>query len=96
MPKITPVREKWAGTMTDRERFVNQMHYQPVDRCFNREFGYWKECHDLWPVFVENEIRSEGDANVLFAFDRMSALGTNTWLKRSSVTPPTGSSRQLA
>ena len=38
---ITPSRAKWPGTMTDRERFNNQMHYQPVDRCFNMEFGYW-------------------------------------------------------
>jgi uroporphyrinogen decarboxylase len=38
---ITPCRPKWQGTMTDRERFNRQMHYQPVDRCFNMEFGYW-------------------------------------------------------
>ena len=39
----TPSRPKWKGTMTDRERFNNQMHYKPVDRCFNMEFGYWEE-----------------------------------------------------
>jgi len=32
---ITPCRDKWKGTMTDRERFNNQMHYKPIDRCFN-------------------------------------------------------------
>jgi uroporphyrinogen decarboxylase len=31
---ITPIRPKWAGTLTDRERFVRQMHYAPVNRCF--------------------------------------------------------------
>ena len=40
---IKPCRPKWKGTMTDRERFVNQMNYKPFDRCFNMEFGYWDE-----------------------------------------------------
>ena len=25
--EIKPIRKKWKGTMTDRERFNNQMHY---------------------------------------------------------------------
>ncbi len=29
---ITPIRPKWKGTLTDRERFNRQMHYQPLDR----------------------------------------------------------------
>jgi len=37
------LRHKWKGAMTGRERFNRQMHYQSVDRCFNREFGYWEE-----------------------------------------------------
>jgi hypothetical protein len=49
---ITPCRPKWKGTMTDRERFNRQMHYQPVDRCFNMEFGYWDENFTEWPLFV--------------------------------------------
>ena len=40
---VKPCRSKWKGTMTDRERFNNQMHYKPIDRCFNMEFGYWDE-----------------------------------------------------
>jgi hypothetical protein len=32
MKTITPCRPKWTGTLTDRERFIRQMHYQPVDR----------------------------------------------------------------
>ncbi len=47
---ITPCRPKWAGTMTDRERFVRQMHYAPVDRCFNMEFGYWDDNFEVWPI----------------------------------------------
>jgi hypothetical protein len=53
---ITPCRQKWAGTLTDRERFNRQMHYQPVDRCFNMEFGYWDENYKLWPMFINNGI----------------------------------------
>ena len=39
---VQPIRKPWAGTMTARERFNRQMHYQSVDRCFNMEFGYGK------------------------------------------------------
>ncbi len=53
---IAPCRPKWKGTLTDRERFVRQMHYQPVDRTFNMEFGYWDENFKLWPIFSENGI----------------------------------------
>ena len=48
---IQPIRPKWKGTLTDRERFNRQMHYQPVDRCFNMEFGYWDENFTEWPLF---------------------------------------------
>ena len=49
---IQPCRPRWKGTMTDRERFNNQMHYRPVDRCFNMEFGYWEENFHQWTLFV--------------------------------------------
>ncbi len=67
---ITPCRPKWKGTMTDRERFNRQMHYQPVDRCFNMEFGYWDENFKQWPIFVENGITNNAEADVFFNFDR--------------------------
>ena len=38
-----PLLPPWPGTMTGRERFNRQMHFQSVDRCFNMEFGYWEE-----------------------------------------------------
>ena len=76
----TPCREKWQGTMTDRERFRCQMHYEPVDRSFNMEFGYWKECYEQWPMFLENGIKNEGQANRFFSFDRISATGGNVWM----------------
>ena len=74
---VTPCRPKWKGTMTDRERFNNQMHYKPVDRCFNMEFGYWDECYQEWDIFVKNGIKNEGDANVFFNFDSLGGVGGN-------------------
>lgn len=44
---ITPRRPKWKDTMTDKERFNNQMHYKPIDRFFNMEFGYWEKTSKL-------------------------------------------------
>ncbi len=77
---ITPCRPKWKGTLTDRERFVRQMHYQPVDRCFNMEFGYWNENFTLWPLFYENGIANNAEADVFFNFDRIHTIGGNIWI----------------
>ncbi|MFZ6029813.1 MAG: hypothetical protein ACOYYS_19030 [Chloroflexota bacterium] len=77
---VTPIRPKWKGTMTDRQRFNAQMHYQPVDRCFNMEFGYWNENFDEWPLFYENGIRSNEEADIFFNFDRQFSIGGNVWL----------------
>lgn len=76
---IKPCRPKWRGTMTDRERFNGQMHYQPVDRCFNMEFGYWEDNYQLWPMFVENGITNEEEANRFFNFDRIEVCAGNVW-----------------
>ncbi len=75
-----PIRNKWKGTMTDRERFVNQMHYRPVDRCFNMEFGYWDENFKEWDIFVENGIQNNAEADLFFQFDTIQAIGGNIWL----------------
>ena len=77
---ITPCRPKWPGTMTDRERFNNQMHYRSVDRCFNMEFGYWDENFHLWPLFRDNGIKNNGDADRFFSFDRIAGAGGRVWL----------------
>ncbi|MDO8685457.1 MAG: hypothetical protein Q7J78_02170 [Clostridiales bacterium] len=69
--QIKPIRAKWKGTMTDRERFNNQMHYKPVDRCFNMEFGYWEENYREWSIFTENGITDEIEANAFFNFDKI-------------------------
>jgi len=77
---ITPCRPKWKGTMTDRERFNRQMHFQPVDRCFNMEFGYWDENFQQWDIFVQNGITNNEEADIFFNFDRITAIGGNVWL----------------
>ncbi len=77
---VTPCRPKWRGTMTDRERFNRQMHYQSIDRCFNMEFGYWDENFHEWDLFVKNGIRNNGEADRFFNFDRIGNLGGNTWM----------------
>jgi len=80
---ITPCRPKWKGTMSDRERFNRQMHYQPVDRCFNMEFGYWDENFRLWSIFVDNGIKNNWQADVFFNFDRIGGWGGANWMNPS-------------
>ncbi len=72
---ITPCRDRWKGTMTGRQRFNNQMHYRPVDRCFNMEFGYWDENFTQWPMFVQNGIKDNDEADIFFNFDRIVGVG---------------------
>jgi len=78
-----PIRPKWTGTMTDRERFNRQMHYQPVDRCFNMEFGYWDENYTTWPMFINNHISNEAEANQFFSFDNIETIHGNVWIHPS-------------
>jgi uroporphyrinogen decarboxylase len=77
---ITSCRPKWAGTLADRQRFDRQMHYRPVDRCFNREFGYWDENFTQWPLFVQNRVTNNEEANRFFNFDRMENVRGNDWM----------------
>ncbi len=77
---MTPIRQPWKGTMTARERFNRQMHYQSVDRCFNMEFGYWNENFREWPLFYENGITSNREADAFFSFDRIEVIGGKTWM----------------
>lgn len=77
---IKPCRSKWKGTMIDRERFGNQMHYKPVDRCFNMEFGYWQENFTTWPIFIDNHITNNQEADIFFNFDLIKSCAGNHWL----------------
>jgi uroporphyrinogen decarboxylase len=72
---IKPILEKWESTMTDRERFVNQMHYKPIDRCFNMEFGYWDENFKQWDLFIDHGITNNEDADLFFNFDKLAVIG---------------------
>lgn len=72
--------DKWKGTMTDRDRFNSQMHYKPIDRTFNMEFGYWDENFLQWPLFVENEVKNNWEADVFFAFDKMRVAGGRVFM----------------
>jgi hypothetical protein len=77
---IVPCRPKWRGTLTDRERFRRQMHYLPVDRCFNMEFGYWEENFKEWPLFVEGGITNNDEAERFFNFDRITTVAGEIWM----------------
>jgi len=77
---ITPCRPAWKGSMTARQRFNNQMHYRPVDRCFNMEFGYWDENFDLWPLFKEHGVKNNEEADIFFNFDKIAAFGCKNWM----------------
>ncbi len=77
---IQPLLPPWPGTMTGRERFRRQMHFQSVDRSFNMEFGYWNENFTLWPLFAENGIHNNEETDLFFSFDRIEKIGGNTWM----------------
>jgi len=77
---IIPNRKPWSGTMTTRERFNNQMHYKSFDRTVNMEFGYWDENYSEWQLFIDNNIKNEGDANRFFAFESFGGYSGNIWL----------------
>ncbi len=69
--KIEPIRPAWPGTLTARERFNRQMHRQPVDRCFNCEFGYWSDNFRQWALFRDNGVIDNEAADRLLNFDRL-------------------------
>ncbi len=80
MKTITPCRPKWKGTLTDRDRFNRQMHYQPIDRTFNMEFGYWDENFKLWPMFSDHGITTNEEADRYFNFDRLETVSGILWM----------------
>ncbi len=58
------------GEMPPRERFMNTMEFQKVDRIIDMEFGYWKGTLRRWhqeglPEYVNNDSK----ADVYFGFD---------------------------
>jgi|TARA_B100000315_G_scaffold95979_3_gene88147 uroporphyrinogen decarboxylase len=77
---VKPGRRKWQGSMTDRERFNRQMHYASVDRCFNMEFGYWNENFDRWPLFADNGVTNNWEADQFLAFDTIKGISGSIWM----------------
>lgn len=77
---ITPCRPKWKGTLTDRDRFNRQMHYESVDRCFNMEFGYWDENFTEWDLFIKNGVTNNTEADLFFNFDRQEVVHGQVWM----------------
>ncbi len=77
---ITPILSSWPGKMTGRERFKRQMNYQSFDRTFNMEFGYWNENFTEWPLFVENGITNNAEADIFFNFDRIEVIYPSVWM----------------
>ena len=63
--------------MNARERFVAQMHYQPVDRCPIMDFGFWDETLVIWR---EQGYPEGADSNVYFDMDRWDGIWINTGL----------------
>jgi uroporphyrinogen decarboxylase len=47
------------------------------------EFGYWDENYKLWPMFRENNITNEWEANIYFNFDQIVTINGNTWISPS-------------
>jgi uroporphyrinogen decarboxylase len=47
------------------------------------EFGYWEENYHLWPLFTQNGIKNEWEANLFFNFDVMHGVGGNLWMNPS-------------
>ena len=48
---IQPIRKPWRGTMTARERFNRQMHWQSFDRTFNMEKAFSLFLPGLYDLF---------------------------------------------
>jgi hypothetical protein len=80
MEHIVPCRPRWKGTLTDRERFNRQMHWRPVDRSFNMEFGYWNENFREWDIFTSSGIANNDEADVFFSFDRIAKACGVVWM----------------
>jgi len=56
--------------MTHRERFLRSMHFEPVDRIPDHEFGYWDDTLRDWhEQGLPAEIDTNDKADVYFGFD---------------------------
>jgi uroporphyrinogen decarboxylase len=70
------------GSLTSRERWRRFWHGQSVDQLPDYEFGWWKECHDVWqqqgmPAWVDNEVKAE----MFFGLERRQCFPANVGLQ---------------
>ena len=77
---VEPCRPAWKGELTARQRFRRQMGQQPVDRCFNMEFGYWEENFTQWRLFAENGITNNEQADAFLGFDPIHVVRPSVWM----------------
>ena len=55
--------------MNHRERFLNTLHFQPVDHVPDQEFGYWEDTLRAWhEQGLPREIDSDPKADLYFGF----------------------------
>ena len=67
--------------MTHRQRFLRTMHFQPVDRVPDWEFGYWDDTLVDWhEQGLPREIDTLRKADVYFGFDPTGDIPTATGL----------------
>ena len=67
--------------MTHRERWLNTLHFQPVDHVPDEEFGYWEETYAVWhDQGMPKEITNEGQANQFFGFAPRTGVPVNVGL----------------
>jgi len=61
--------------MTDRERWIRCMHFQPVDHIPDEEFGYWDETFKVWhEQGLPEEINDNTVAERYFGFSARSEV----------------------
>jgi len=44
------------------------------------EFGYWDENFTEWPLFYENGVANNEEADIFFNFDKIAVIGGNIWM----------------
>jgi len=67
--------------MNARERFYRTMHFQPIDRVPDEEFGYWDETLRTWhDQGLPREIDDNGKADYYFGFDFKRGVPTHQGL----------------
>lgn len=65
--------------MNDRERFLNQMHFKPVDRCPLYDFNFWAETIPEWHKQGLSKKVTHANAHRYFGLDASLAGGDQAW-----------------